>query len=988
MSLHFDSFELDYLQPLSFHSSAAAVHSSGDDEEAGAVAVVTASAARHSANACYAAGLVDDDAMLDSSSPFLYTRDLSGLVSPSPAPSSTSCGSSGDSLYDSDELSSLPSAAPCSHRHQRRHRHHRDDAHIHEHGDAYEAVPPGSSQLLHSGQPFDDESDLPLRLSLDEPTASLLTDKHSSDCQLLDSHTYPHTQQFRYEGASDGFEQSDEYQQADMELDVELAMEDSECDEEETATPALAAVPPAEIIQATVADPSFVPNPAFALLTAGHNAAAATAGANLLTPDTLLGPATEQLVPTSSSLPSTVTACPASTAAPTVDGAAAVAVKPKRKYTRRAKPAQLTDAALSAQSGTTAFDCDLQHNSDTPDETSRERMKTASNSVGAALSVPLRSSSPFAIGAEAAAAVAPDVGTSSPQGSALPRRCRSASSDDVDDDASIVSTHSQNSTRSAPLASHTATRNRDSGSTSGPSSNELVVSVASPSASPSSSPASSPRSVVSSTATASPGGTITTATTATAVVRPSMSFSLASLPTLPPPGKPGRKRKNAVPPATSAAATATTDSADGCGRAEHSDGSSDGVAADGSTLNVEGKRMVRLQRNRASAQLSRERKKRYMGELEQRMKQLMDVNHELEAQLSSLAVENAELKKRLGDDTAITPAVAVKKRAKLSRSDSKRAAAGATMVTGSGRTALLMFGIFISFALFYNLVGIEFHSDSDRQLLVASVNSRSSSSSPTYTPPFAGRLLQSLRDSNSLLSGDVALKREPLAIEPPRTLSHQQQQSLALVPVDSSADNRALVVKDEHNEAESTAERSEQHKLYEPFAPYRTHNLTDELPASSAAGGDGRARYVLCADATAIQPLIVDAGGSVGAKRRGVASLSGGADLLHNASRTAKRLRRSLGLPAPVSPTAVAFAGDPDTAASEPSKLALSKDDQLLLWLPSAQLQLPLAAQSPNSSDPAAAAEESPAQQAATADMADMVQVRCQVQALSYVSRA
>ena len=416
----------------------------------------------------------------------------------------------------------------------------------------------------------------------------------------------------------------------------------------------------------------------------------------------------------------------------------------------------------------------------------------------------------------------------------------------------------------------------------------------------------------------------------------------------------------------------------------------DTVAADGTTLTVEGKRMVRLQRNRASAQLSRERKKRYMGELEERMKQLVDVNYALEAQLSTLAVENAQLKKRLGDDTAITPAVAVKKRARLNRSDSKRSASSATVVAGTGRTALLLFGIFVSFALFYNLVGIDFHPDIDSQLPVATAGTRSSS--PTYTPPFAGRLLQSLRESNSLLTEDISAKKEPLAIEPPPHSSLQQQQqlpSLALVTVDSSADNRALVVKDEQSGVEPVTERGEQHKLYEPLAPYRTHNVTSQSSVMDSASGDSRLQYVLCADATAIQPLIVEAG--VGEKRREreVDGSSEADELLSlpAASRTAKRLRKSLGLPAPVSPSAIAFSHVANTeSAADPSKVALGLDDQLLFWLPSAQLQLPERAHTqPHNATAAAAA---PSRQPAAVEEADMVQVRCQVQSLSYVSRA
>ena len=88
---------------------------------------------------------------------------------------------------------------------------------------------------------------------------------------------------------------------------------------------------------------------------------------------------------------------------------------------------------------------------------------------------------------------------------------------------------------------------------------------------------------------------------------------------------------------------------------------------------VESKRLVRLQRNRASAQLSRERKKQYMGELEKQLKQLAQVNASLEFQLSSLSQENAQLKARLGQDSVggVISALPVKKRPRLSQQHKK-----------------------------------------------------------------------------------------------------------------------------------------------------------------------------------------------------------------------------------------------------------------------------------------------------------------------------
>ena len=995
-----DCFELglDYLQPLSFQSS-----------------LETAVAA--SSDCCYAA-MGDDESMLDSS-PFFSPRDLRCLVSPSPAPSSTSCGSSADSLYDSDELSSLPSAAAYSHQQQQQQQQSQHDA--------GRVLAVDASESLLTRDAFEDELEgrIGLGVADDLDGGSLVTDKHRSAYELHSTthhlqqqqqqHRQLHSLQF---DAVYGYGQPDDFEmelggdgEAEWDMDeAEEEEEEEEVDEEETATPALAAVPPAQIVQATVADPSFVPNPAFAKLHNSHAASSAmlptpTATAALTSPSTSTSipvPLDEQQQQQPDLLPSSFLSPPEVVLSDEGAAATAAVVKPKRKYTKRAKPAQpsetaFTTSALSAATDNQALTL--------PDSCLQPAFEQQAGTAPAAASNLLSASpsssllSPTAAHSAATAVAAPSASSldlsSSPLSAVGPGRARSMSSEDVDDNISIISTHSHHSTQSAPLL-HTAVSDKQQLPSSATSAASELLATASPAASPSPSPASSPRSAVSSASSSS------SLSGSASVARPSMSFSLASLPTLPPPGKPGRKRKTALPSAT--AASSAADGGDGSNG--QSDGSADSVGADGVTLTGEGKRMVRLQRNRASAQLSRERKKRYMGELEERMKQLLDVNCSLEAQLSSLAVENAELKKRLGDETAITPAVAVKKRVRVSRADGKRSAShSATVVTGTGRTALLMFGIFISFAIFYNLVGIDFHSDSDSQLLVPSASSRASSSSPTYTPPFAGRLLQSLRESNSLLPpGEVAVKQEPLAIEPPPALSQQQpaqseqphQASLALVTVDSSADNRALVVKDEHSDVVAPAERGGQHKLYEPFASYRTHNVTFAASNGSAAGarsdgssGSGRPHYVLCADAATIQPSVVEVGS--GEKRRDVERLNEADE-----SRTAKRLRKSLGLPAAVSPSAVAFANvaGPDADIAEPSKLTLGLDDQLLLWLPSAQLQLPSQPTQPQSHNASAASTAAAATlrrsqpQPEPESSADMVQVRCQVQSLSYVSRA
>jgi hypothetical protein len=74
----------------------------------------------------------------------------------------------------------------------------------------------------------------------------------------------------------------------------------------------------------------------------------------------------------------------------------------------------------------------------------------------------------------------------------------------------------------------------------------------------------------------------------------------------------------------------------------------DGVECDMTGVPLTGdKRQQRLQRNRASAQLSRERKKQYMKLLERQLKEMSEINTDLTTQVTALTTENAQLKARL-----------------------------------------------------------------------------------------------------------------------------------------------------------------------------------------------------------------------------------------------------------------------------------------------------------------------------------------------------
>ncbi|KFK25396.1 hypothetical protein AALP_AA8G109000 [Arabis alpina] len=70
-----------------------------------------------------------------------------------------------------------------------------------------------------------------------------------------------------------------------------------------------------------------------------------------------------------------------------------------------------------------------------------------------------------------------------------------------------------------------------------------------------------------------------------------------------------------------------------------------------STAEKETKRLKRLLRNRVSAQQARERKKAYLSELENRVKDLENKNSELDERLSTLQNENQMLRHILKNTT-------------------------------------------------------------------------------------------------------------------------------------------------------------------------------------------------------------------------------------------------------------------------------------------------------------------------------------------------
>ena len=779
---------------------------------------------------------------------------------------------------------------------------------------------------------------------------------------------------------------SDECEDEEGGEEGEDDMEDEE--EEETPTPALAAVPPAEIVTATIADPNYVINPAFAAIRK-QLPLSLTAAPLVPPPHSLLQQHSTRTVP---GLAAAVVPLgpplppPSSTAAaplplPPAAAAAASASPTKRKYTKRAQTAasalpsvdqELSQPSAAAVTASASNAMDVCVTVDAPAAVSAA---AAADDFAANVMRPA-SPPPAAVIASPNPAAAPLSGASHPQSPM--RRSRSVS-DDADDNASVGSSHSRLSAQSAPLLSSAAAAPAAAAevASEGSSTPPPLRVEASPSASPSSSPASSPRSISSSS---SPPRERTTP-------------PLQDASTISPSAKPGRKRKIKTEAAVGSAASAEKAASS---PASDTDSGSDSVTAAASSCSpsadgLDGKRLVRLQRNRASAQLSRERKKHYMSELEQRLRALAQVNAALESQLGALHQENAQLKQRLGEDSVgVVSAVPVtaaagRKRARLSQAHKRsigggEGGGGGGGVTAAGRTTLLMFSLIFSFAIFYSMVGIDLHrGDKEAALILAAGGGAAGGAaaalpSQAFAHPFTSRVLQSLRDSDSNESGSRA---EPLAIEPPPSPSARlpaSPSSRALIAVDTSAEHKALVVKEEEERAGAAALSAS--RVYDSGLQYRTGNGSEELKTSNKT-------YLLCPDAMSIRPMLVS---DVQVKRERQDGEDDGSSS-RAGSASAKRLRRTLGLPSPDSVASSSFSSVATTSGAAPSpasgsaKLSLAANDHLLLWLPSSDLDMTQTGSSSSGSVNASSG-------AAEAGKPELVQISCQISSIQPVFRA
>lgn len=121
------------------------------------------------------------------------------------------------------------------------------------------------------------------------------------------------------------------------------------------------------------------------------------------------------------------------------------------------------------------------------------------------------------------------------------------------------------------------------------------------------------------------------------------------------------KRKQPSPAATSDAAKCRRRSSDGsvspspsaspsasASRAAAAADSDDGVPGAGGDGAGDTRRAARLIRNRESAQLSRQRKKRYVEELEEKVKSMAALINDLNSRISFVVAENATLRQQLG----------------------------------------------------------------------------------------------------------------------------------------------------------------------------------------------------------------------------------------------------------------------------------------------------------------------------------------------------
>jgi len=420
---------------------------------------------------------------------------------------------------------------------------------------------------------------------------------------------------------------------------------------------------------------------------------------------------------------------------------------------------------------------------------------------------------------------------------------------------------------------------------------------------------------------------------------------------------------------------------------------------------LESKRLHRLQRNRASAQLSRERKKAYMSELENQLKELTTVNNKLEEQKIQLEKENEKLKQKLefnpitsnpnnppNETRALEVFVAhpshqTNKRPKLSTSKRIFASNSATAsvfnsATSARTTMALMVSIILTMAFVCSMVNIDnidgtnsgANNNNNNNKNLNPVETRKFSSSPLFpSVPLlssrSSRVLSSISDSS-----DVGDKKEKFALV-------DSPQSPTIKTFDRDEDSRALVMKvkqenfqqeendkQKNNKCRSSEEEnsdiSSEHrhysKLFHPDREYRIENFS-----SGAHTQNSTARPILlCPQSFIINPTIN--GGKHG-KSGGQKQNENYSDDEEN-NRRAKRIKR-LRLPAPAATTTTPATSSALSVNSSPPRLSLAPNDELNFWLPSSTVDFETAGLNSSINSP-------------------MVQVTCKISAIQQVEHA
>jgi len=301
------------------------------------------------------------------------------------------------------------------------------------------------------------------------------------------------------------------------------------------------------------------------------------------------------------------------------------------------------------------------------------------------------------------------------------------------------------------------------------------------------------------------------------------------------------------------------------------------------------KRQQRLMRNRQSAQLSRERKKRYLKQLEDQIKDLTDTNVSLTQQVMKLNLENSSLKERCtnlearirgttvssplnhspdsmtyasspSSPEAVYPLSPLETTAESNKSRSphkfRKIDPSQRGSPTKMRTGIMLFALVLSFGIFYSLSGLNLNS-------------------PTTTVYRSRVLMEETRASGSISSHIIEKKTAELPSTIPIAIAQNEEKKVMSLPSPDMVmteqqaemkDNTAVVSMHSLAERKSLvpAMLTNEHAVapYEEPASSEPTNTTDydvflafkKILLSSNLTLDTASTYLFCPSALQIQP--------------------------------------------------------------------------------------------------------------------------------------